>query len=91
MAKVAGEISIQERGLGLREAYVATAQNERTRRQQLITEAEDKLEKLNQRAEELEKIKIVAEEEYSAAHDKVDERLKAAQETKYVNPFSPPT
>lgn len=87
MAKVAGEISIQERGLALREAYVTTAQSERNRRQQLITEAEGKLEKLIERADELEKIKIVAEEEHSAVHDKVDQRLKAAQEAKYVNYF----
>ena len=87
--KMATELAVTERGLALREAYVQHAQSERTRHLQLISEAEAKQVTLDAKLAELEKLKIAAEEAYSSAHEKVEERITAEMDAKYVALFLP--
>lgn len=83
-ASVSEEITMQERGLALRASYVKRAATERQRHEVLASETEVKVTALDAKVDELEKVKIAAENAYSAAHEKVQERIDAEKEARYV-------
>ena len=83
-AGVSEEIKMQERGLALRASYTARALAERERQMKLVVESETNVATLDTKVDELEKVKIEAENAYSAAHEKAQERLDAEKEAKYV-------
>jgi len=62
---------------------VAHAADEHNRHLKLISETEAKLVALDAKVEELDKIKIAAEEAYSVAHEKAQERIDAEKGAKY--------
>jgi hypothetical protein len=81
---LANEIGLQERGLRQRDAYVAHARAERDRHVKLISETEVKHAVLDTKVQELEKVKVAAEDAYNAAYETAETKINAEYDAKYV-------